>query len=131
LHVKALDHLIAGGDNLTANCGYGHGFSVLEVIRAAEQVSGRRVNVNMAPRRAGDPAELVADASLIGEKFGWAPRFDDLKTIIRHALAWEKSRADRKVQRSPSTHVETPKTPADLMIRTVNGTTPQPAWTES
>ncbi|MDQ3079047.1 MAG: UDP-glucose 4-epimerase GalE [Pseudomonadota bacterium] len=131
LHVKALDHLVAGGDNLTANCGYGHGFSVLEVIRAAEQVSGRRVNVYKAPRRAGDPAELVADASLIGEKFGWTPRFDDLKTIIRHALAWEKNRADREVRRVPATEGETTKTDAGIMLRPVSGTTAQPAWTDT
>ncbi len=130
LHVKALDHLVAGGDNLTANCGYGHGFSVLEVVRAAEQVSGRRVNVHKAPRRAGDPAELVADASLIGGKLGWRPRFDDLKTIIRHALAWEESKVDRKVPRVPCADVEAMKTTADVTFGKVNGNIAQHAWTD-
>ena len=75
LHVRALDHLVAGGDNLVANCGYGHVFSVSEVIA-----------VKASPRRAGDPAELVADASLIGKRLAWKPRFDDLQTIILYAL---------------------------------------------
>ena len=90
LHVCALDHLMTGGDNLTANCGYGHGFSVREVIKAAERVSGRSIRVEEAPRRAGDPAELVADSSLARRLFGWTARFDDLETIIRHALRWEE-----------------------------------------
>ncbi len=129
LHVRALDHLVGGGDNLTGNCGYGHGFSVLEVIRAAEQVSGRRINVVKAPRRAGDPAELVADASLIGEKFAWRPRFDDLKTIIRHALAWENNRADRKVQRAAVTSDETRRTPAGATTGAVSERSGEPACT--
>lgn len=90
LHVRALDHLLTGGENLIANCGYGHGFSVREVIKAAERVSARRAVINECPRRPGDPAELVADASLIGRQFSWVPRFDDLETIIRHALRWEE-----------------------------------------
>lgn len=90
LHVRALDYLRSGGENLVANCGYGHGFSVREVIRAAEKVSGKRVSVEEAPRRAGDPAELVADASLARRILEWKPRFDDLEVIIDHALRWEE-----------------------------------------
>jgi len=131
LHVEALNHLVGGGENLTANCGYGHGFSVLEVVRAAEQVSGRRVNVKKAPRRAGDPAELVADASLIRDKFDWVPRFDDLKTIIGHALAWERNRADRKVQHAVSgANFKAGKSPADLPVQLPSKTISQPAWSE-
>ena len=96
LHVRALEHLLAGGANLTANCGYGHGFSVREVIGAAERVSGKRIRVNEAPRRAGDPAELIADTALIKAKFGWQARYDDLDTIIRHALRWEEKCATRQ-----------------------------------
>lgn len=97
LHVQALGHLLSGGDNLIANCGYGHGFSVRDVIKAAERVSGRRINVREGPRRPGDPAELIADTSLIKTLFGWTARFDNLETIIRHALRWEQKGAAKKV----------------------------------
>ena len=100
LHVRALDHLLAGGANLTANCGYGHGFSVREVISAAERVSGRRIRVSEAPRRAGDPAELIADTALIKAQFGWSARFDDLETIILHALRWEEKCGAKQVLES-------------------------------
>ena len=96
LHVSALDHLIKGGESIIANCGYGHGFSVREVIDAAERVSGARVKVRQAPRRAGDPAELIADSTLAQKLFGWSPRFDDLETIIRHALQWEERCAAKR-----------------------------------
>jgi UDP-glucose 4-epimerase len=96
LHVRALDHLVRGGESLIANCGYGHGFSVREVIDAAERVSGARVKVRQAPRRAGDPAELIADSTLAQKLFGWSPRFDDLETIIRHALQWEERCAAKR-----------------------------------
>lgn len=89
LHVLALQRLIAGGDSIVANCGYGHGFSVRQVIEMAELVGGKRLNVRCLPRRVGDPAALVADASLAKRELQWRPRFDDLETIIRHALAWE------------------------------------------
>jgi len=91
VHVKALEHLLSGGDNLVANCGYGHGFSVREVITAAEKVSGRRIMTEDAPRRLGDPAELVADAAFARKVLGWTPRFNDLDLIISHALRWESS----------------------------------------
>ncbi|WP_237152594.1 UDP-glucose 4-epimerase GalE [Oryzibacter oryziterrae] len=90
-HVLALMHLLGGGDNLTANCGYGKGFSVLEVIDAVKRVSGVDFAVNLAERRAGDPPALVADSQFIRNKLGWAPKLEDLDTIVSHALAWEKS----------------------------------------
>jgi UDP-glucose 4-epimerase len=93
LHVRALDHLLRGGDSLIANCGYGHGFSVHEVIEAAQRVSERTIKVNHCGRRDGDPATLVADSSLISRLFEWQPRFDHLETIIRHALVWEEKMA--------------------------------------
>jgi UDP-glucose-4-epimerase len=90
-HVLALDHLRAGGGNLTANCGYGTGFSVSEVIAAVKRVSGADFPVTVAGRRAGDPAALVADSSRIRAALGWVPKHQDLDTIVGHALAWEAS----------------------------------------
>src|SRR5690606_27003974 len=92
-HVLALDYLAAGGESAVFNCGYGRGYSVLQVIEAVKRVSGVDFPVNHAPRRAGDPAALVADASRIREVLGWRPELDDLDTIVAHALAWERSLA--------------------------------------
>lgn len=90
-HVRALDALIARPDrSLTMNCGYGRGFSVLEVLDAVDRVTGGRIDRNFEGRRAGDPAQLVADSSLLRETVEWTPRYDSLDTIIEHALAWEK-----------------------------------------
>jgi UDP-glucose 4-epimerase len=89
-HMVALAHLRRGGDNGTFNCGYGHGYSVLEVIEAVKRVSGRNFAVKLAPRRAGDPAAIVADPARIRSQLGWTPRFDHLDTIVGHALAWEQ-----------------------------------------
>ncbi|WP_372695809.1 UDP-glucose 4-epimerase GalE [Immundisolibacter sp.] len=90
-HVLALDHLVAGGASLTLNCGYGHGYSVREVLAAVERVLGRPLAVRDAPRRAGDPATLVADSARIRQVLGWQPRHDDLDLIVRTALAWERT----------------------------------------
>ena len=89
-HSAALAHLRRGGASTTLNCGYGHGHSVLEVIKAVKRVSGRDFAVSMAERRPGDPASLVADVSRMRTVFKWAPQFDDLDTIVSHALAWER-----------------------------------------
>jgi UDP-glucose 4-epimerase len=88
-HLRALDYLDDGGESTTLNCGYGHGYSVREVLRMVERVNGRSLVVNEAPRRAGDPPSLVAHAARIRELLGWAPRFDDLETIVRTQLEWE------------------------------------------
>ena len=88
-HMRALARLAEGGDSLELNLGTGSGHSVREVIAAAERISGRNVPRSEAPRRPGDPPELVADATLAGERLGWQPRHSDLDTIIRTALAWE------------------------------------------
>lgn len=90
-HLAALDHLRAGGGNLTLNCGYGRGFSVNEVIAVVKQVSGVDFPVTLSPRRAGDPAMLVGKADRIRSELGWAPRHDDLTGIVRDALAWEQA----------------------------------------
>ena len=93
-HVLALEHLAGGGPNLVANCGYSHGFSVLEVLRAVEKVSGTKLNITHGPRRAGDSPKVVAMSDRI-RRLGWVPQYDDLDTIVAHALAWEKSLARR------------------------------------
>ena len=90
-HVVALEDLMQNGQSLTMNCGYGHGFSVREVLAAVEQISQSPLNAAAAPRRPGDPPELVADSRCLRERLGWTPRFDDLRRIIETALAWERS----------------------------------------
>jgi UDP-glucose 4-epimerase len=90
-HVDALRHLRAGGKNLTLNCGYGRGYSVLDVIEAVKRVSGSNFPVRMSPRRPGDPAAIVARAERIRDELGWQPRYDDLPLIVSHALAWERT----------------------------------------
>lgn len=92
-HLLTLDHLRGGASEVLFNCGYGQGFSVLEVIEAVKAVSGKSFDVRYAPRRPGDPAAVVANASRIRDVLGWKPQFDDLQTIIRHALAWEQGLA--------------------------------------
>ena len=90
-HVLALEALIGQPDrSLRMNCGYGRGFSVLEVLDAVERVSGGRIERRMEPRRAGDPGALVSDPSLLRATLPWQPRHADLDTIVRHALAWER-----------------------------------------
>jgi UDP-glucose 4-epimerase len=90
-HQAALLHLQKGRDGKIFNCGYGKGVSVREVIECVERVSGKRLKIEEAPRRAGDPAKLVADVSAIYKTLNVAPRFNDLETIVAHALAWEKT----------------------------------------
>ena len=89
-HSDALRYLRSGASSLTLNCGYGHGFSVLDVIETVKRVSGADFKVETAPRRAGDPARIVAASDRAREALGWQPRFDDLATIVGHALAWER-----------------------------------------
>ena len=89
-HVEALRHLDAGAGNLTLNCGYGHGYSVREVLQAVEREAGVRLDLRPAPRRPGDPPSLVADVALIRERLGWRPRHDDLGFIVRTAIEWER-----------------------------------------
>ena len=88
-HLAALRNLRAGGASDVFNCGHGRGYSVLEVIRAVKQVSGVDFKVTFAPRRAGDPAALVAAAGHIRKTLGWQPELADLDTIVAHAYAWE------------------------------------------
>lgn len=92
-HVCALEHLERGGDSLVLNCGYGRGYSVRQVADAVDRVLGQPLPKMEAPRRAGDPVELVADSARLRDLLGWHPRLDDLDLIVRHALEWERRRA--------------------------------------
>jgi UDP-glucose 4-epimerase len=89
-HRAALDHLRAGGESTTLNCGYGRGFSVLEVVDAVRRTAKRDFPVRMAPRREGDAMSIVAAAERIRALLHWNPQYDDLDLIVRHALAWER-----------------------------------------
>jgi len=89
-HVLALDALRAGSPAAVYNCGYGQGFSVRQVVAAMERVSGRALPVREGPRRPGDPGALISDPSLLKKALGWTPVHDDLDTIIRSALEWER-----------------------------------------
>jgi UDP-glucose 4-epimerase len=89
-HVHALEALIARpGLSLQLNCGYGRGYSVLEVLDAVDRASGGRLTRTFAPRRAGDPGCLVADNARIKAALRWQPAYADLDTIVAHAIAWE------------------------------------------
>ena len=98
-HLRALDHLRTDGESLTLNCGYGHGYSVREVIDTVRRVSGAALQVTEQPRRAGDPPMLIARAERLRQRLGWAPRHDDLEFIVRTALAWERQLAARDAAR--------------------------------
>ena len=89
-HLDALRYLRSGGMSQVLNCGYGSGYSVLEVIASVKRVSERDFPVRVGSRRAGDPAALVAQSQRIGEVLGWEPELNRLDTIVSHALAWEK-----------------------------------------
>ena len=90
-HLNALSWLRKGCGSLVINCGYGRGYSVLEVVDAMKRASGTDFKVVFGPRRAGDPPSLVAGVGLIGETLGWKPRFNDLELIVNHALTWERT----------------------------------------
>lgn len=89
-HAQALVRLRAGGKSLIANCGYGHGYSVLEVIDAVRRASGADLDVMMGARRPGDLPAVIADSSLARRELDWTPQFDDLDVIVAHALNWSK-----------------------------------------
>jgi UDP-glucose 4-epimerase len=89
-HVSALEYLREGGKSEVLNCGYGTGYSVLDVIDAVKRASGSDFAVRLGPRRPGDPAALIAQAERIGEVLGWVPMLDDLDTIVESALGWEQ-----------------------------------------
>jgi UDP-glucose 4-epimerase len=92
-HLDALGYLRKGGAPTVLNVGYGHGYSVREVLQSVARVAGHPLVIKEEPRRAGDPPSLVARADRIRSELGWKPRLDDLDTIVRHALNWEQKLA--------------------------------------
>ena len=97
-HVMALEYMAEGGESQVLNCGYGRGFTVREVIDVVKSESGVDFPVQETGRRAGDPAALMADNTRIKDVLGWQPDYDDLNTIVRTALAWEKIWQEKKTQ---------------------------------
>ena len=93
-HIRALDYLRAGGDSTTLNCGYGHGYSVREVLDTVSRVNGCPLTIREEPRRAGDPPMLVARADRVRDLLDWTPRHDDLEIIVRTSLEWERKLLD-------------------------------------
>lgn len=94
-HLLALMYLRQTGDSGVMNCGYGHGYSVLDVVKAVKKVTGVDIAVRMTDRRAGDPPSLVADSSRLKRLTGWLPLYDDLEFIIETAWKWEQKMAKR------------------------------------
>lgn len=94
-HLDALTYLRNDGESTVLNCGYGHGYSVREVLAAVERVNGKPLTITEEPRRAGDPPDLIAVADRIREVLGWTPRLDDLDTIVRTSLEWERKIASQ------------------------------------
>ena len=94
-HAAALSYLRAGGKSIVANCGYGTGFSVVEVVETVRRVSGRDFKVTMGPRRPGDPVSVVASPARAMATFGWKPAHQDLDEIVQSALAWEDALGKR------------------------------------
>lgn len=96
-HVIALEALVADpASSHTLNCGYGHGYSVMQVLDAVDRVTNNKLVRNIEGRRAGDPDALIADNSAIIDRFGWQPKYDDLETIVKHALEWERQLGERQ-----------------------------------
>ncbi len=89
-HLRALAYLRDGGASVTLNCGYGHGYSVREVLAMVERVAGKRLQIREEPRRAGDPPSLIARADRVRGVLGWTPHFEDLESIVKSSLEWER-----------------------------------------
>lgn len=95
-HIDALDYLRRGGGSAICNCGYGHGYSVREVLDSVQRVAGSQLPIREEPRREGDPPILIARADRIQALLGWRPQLDQLDTIVEHSLRWEE-----KLRREP------------------------------
>ncbi|MAR90222.1 MAG: UDP-glucose 4-epimerase GalE [Pseudomonadota bacterium] len=94
-HIKALDYLRQGGESITLNAGYGHGYSVREVLEMVSNVNGKPLKIIETDRRPGDPPALIAKATKIRSVLRWEPRYDDLETIVSSALNWERRLLER------------------------------------
>ncbi|MDH5445919.1 MAG: UDP-glucose 4-epimerase GalE [Gammaproteobacteria bacterium] len=95
-HIRALDYLRKGGESNTLNCGYGHGYSVREVLDMVSKVNGKPLHIIEEARRAGDPPQLIAKVDKIREVLGWVPEYDNLEVIVKSALEWERLIASNK-----------------------------------
>ena len=95
-HLNSLDYLRVGGKSLVANVGYGHGYSVREVLSSVEKIAGLKLDIREEPRRAGDPPSLVAKCDKVRDLLKWQPKLDNIDTIVRTSLEWEK-----RLQREP------------------------------
>jgi UDP-glucose 4-epimerase len=95
-HLNSLDYLRAGGTSTVANVGYGHGYSVRQVLSSVEKIAGLKLDVREEPRRAGDPPSLIAKCEKVRQILKWQPKLDDIDTIVRTSLEWEK-----RLQRDP------------------------------
>jgi len=100
-HIRALDYLRDGGQSTTLNVGYGHGYSVREMLNAVERIDGKKLNIIEKDRRAGDPPSLISVADAIKTKLHWVPKYDDLDVIVKTALDWEY-----KLQKNPEGFVK-------------------------
>lgn len=97
-HVIALQALVADpATSHTLNCGYGHGYSVMQVLDAVDRVTNNQLVRKLEGRRAGDPDSLISDNRAIMDRFGWQPKYDDLDAIVQHALAWERQLDERRI----------------------------------
>lgn len=97
-HLEALNYLRDGGESRILNCGYGHGFSVRDILAAVEKAHGKPLPIEEAPRRAGDPAVLIATCDRIKATLDWSPLYDDLDKIVTSSLNWEKHLANHPVE---------------------------------
>ncbi len=95
-HLKALDYLRKGGESTTMNCGYGHGYSVREVLDSVQRVNGQPLNIIEEPRRAGDPPLLIAGVERIHDTLDWTPQYDDLDFIVKTSLDWERQLLEKE-----------------------------------
>jgi len=95
-HIHALDYLRKGGESTRLNCGYGHGYSVREVLNTVQKVHGEDIKIVEHPRRAGDPPELIANVDKIHRTLDWTPKHDNLETIVATAINWEKHLMEKK-----------------------------------
>ncbi|MES1990953.1 MAG: UDP-glucose 4-epimerase GalE [Pseudomonadota bacterium] len=96
-HTSALKYLRGGGESLVANCGYGHGFSVNQVLESVRRVAGHDFDIRHGPRRPGDPASVVSNPARAKAVLGWTPKYDDLDLIVGHAMNWENHLRKRNV----------------------------------
>ena len=96
-HIHALDYLRKGGESTRLNCGYGHGYSVRDVLDTVQKVNGGPINIVEKPRRAGDPPELIANVDKIHRTLDWEPQHDDLEQIVSTAIEWERKLQQKRV----------------------------------